>query len=286
MLSKVAADLLLLFVAAIWGTTFPVVKNALSAIDPMWFCAVRFFLAGVALVPFFWRDLLCARIETWKRGAVIGFFLFSAYAFQTTGLSLTTSSKAAFITGLYLVIVPAVLAVIERRLPGRHVTAGVVLSVTGLAVLSLEGRMVPQLGDVLVVLCAFSFAAHIVSIEKLGPGHSAGVLTIAQILTVSVLSLICSLLLEKPSLSITRYTWSAILITGLFATSAAYLIQTTVQKFTEATHAALILALEPVFALLFSYLWAGETLTARGVAGATLMFSGMIVTEVATARYS
>ena len=278
-ISKVLADVLLLAVAVIWGVTFPIVKSALVNIEPLWYLAVRFAFAGVILVPFFIRDIKAAGRVTWVRGAFIGLSLFAAYGFQTVGLSMTTASKTAFITGLYLLIVPVMNAVLTRSFPGTDVSLGAVFAVTGLALLSLEGRFAPARGDMLVLLCAFFFACDIILVERLATSHSAGVLTIAQVFTVSVLSLAGSLAWERPSLAVSGATWGAIILTGVLATSAAILVQNSVQRYTSATHAAMIFALEPVFAALSSYVWLGERLSFRNGTGALLMFAGMLIVE-------
>lgn len=278
-LGKLAADLLLLLVAIVWGTTFPIVKSALSTIEPMWFLAIRFAFAALFLVPPFVNDIRRAPLLSWRNGAVIGLALFAGYAFQTVGLSMTTASKTAFITGLYLVIVPLIIALWTRRAPRLDVTLGVASAAVGLGLLSLEGGLWPGPGDLLVFFCAIAFACHIIAVDKLGRGHSAGVITIAQILVVSLLSLGSALLFEKPLSYISPKAWGAILATGILATSVAFLIQNSVQRFTTPTHAALIFALEPVFAAIFSYWWAGEQLTGRGWSGAALMFAGMMIVE-------
>lgn len=280
MSSKALADFLLLLVALIWGTTFPIVKTALVDVEPMWFLAIRFAFAALLLMPFFARSLLNAPVSTWKDGIIIGIFLFAGYTFQTVGLTTTTASKAAFITGLYVVIVPVINTVLTKRWPGARITLGVLSAVVGLALLSLEGRLVPELGDVLVLFCAFCFAFHIIAVAAWSPRHNAGALTTIQIATASVLSLIASLLFETPTLGLSAPAWRAIMLTGFVATSVAFLIQNSVQKFTTATHAAIIMALEPVFAVTFSYLWLGEMLQRRGAIGAVLMFSGMLLAEL------
>lgn len=300
------ADLALLLVTLIWGATFVMVKDAVNAFPVFSFMAVRFALAAAALAPLVLRrrrqlaalapdgPFAVSRRLTPARfrrialpSLLIGAALFAGYAFQTAGLTLTTPAKAGFITGLSVVIVPLVAALFLRQAPGRNAWIGVGLALTGLALLSLTADLRIAPGDLLVLGCAFSFAAHILLTGQFAPRHDPLLLTLGQVVTVAGLSLAAALLFDAsapglPALAagLTGSVLFAAAFTGLLATATAFGIQTVAQRFTTATHTALIFAAEPVFAGLFSFLLIGELLGPRQVLGCGLILAGMIVGEL------
>lgn len=303
---QLTADLALLLVTLIWGATFVMVKDAVSAFPVFSFMAVRFALAAAALTPLvLWRRRQLAalapdgpfaapRRSTLARlqraalpALLIGSALFAGYAFQTAGLKLTTPAKAGFITGLSVVIVPLIAALLLRQAPSRNAWIGVMLATAGLALLSLTADLRVEPGDLLVLGCAFSFAAHILLTGHFAPRHDPLLLTLGQVGTVTALSLAAALLFDVPVEGLTALmarldgrVMFAAAFTGLLATAAAFGIQTVAQRFTTATHTALIFAAEPVFAGVFSFLLIGEVLGPRQLAGCGLILAGMIVAEI------
>lgn len=280
-LTRVQADLLLVLVTAVWGWTFPAVKNATAQFPTFPFLALRFTLGFLALLPFAWRSLARLPRRGWLVGLGVGSFLFLGYAFQTFGLATTTSSKAGFITGLSVVIVPVVAALLNRRRPDGWVAGGVLAATLGLALMSLQGSWLPGQGDLLVLLCAFSFAAQILAIGRWAGGYEAIAIATLQIGVAAALSFVASAVSQPmpPLSTATGSVWIAIAVTGLLATAAAFLIQTAVQRFTTETHTALIFSLEPVFAAMFGYLLEGDLLTARAWLGAALILGGTLLSE-------
>lgn len=287
----ILADAALLLVTLVWGATFVMVKDAVSNYPVFSFLAIRFWLATIALLPVLWirrsrrpakvvqaAGLAIERRALLMGSLLVGAALFAGYSFQTFGLRLTTPAKAGFITGLSVVIVPVVAALVSRRSPGRNVWIGVALATTGLALLSLNATLTIEVGDLVVMGCAFSFAAHILLTSHFARRCDPLRLAFGQILVVAVLSTLAAGLPEgiPPP---TQDVLFAAAFTGLLATSAAFGIQTVAQRYTTASHTALIFAAEPVFAGLFSFLLIGEVLTARQMLGAFLILAGMIVAE-------
>jgi drug/metabolite transporter (DMT)-like permease len=287
------ADLLLLAVTAIWGATFPMVKNATDlsggGVPTYWFLAFRFTIAALLLATLFRRRLAAAPLRTWGAGALIGAFLFAGYAFQTFGLAYTTSAKAGFITGLCVVMVPVLAVVWLKRRPNPGAWLGVVTATVGLGLLSLNADLKPTYGDLLVFCCAISFALHITSVSRFAGPHDPYALAIIQIGTAGLLSWLLHLL-DKGTLapgvagvlwfSHPAYVLPYGLVCGFLATAAAFLLQNVLQPHTTPTHTALIFAAEPVWAAVFSYLLLGETLTLRGYIGAALILGGMLLAEL------
>ncbi len=288
--STLLADAALLLVALIWGSTFVMVKEAVASYPVFWFLALRFAFAVLALLPLVWirargrpRENHAIPSAARKRPrmiapVLIGTALFAGYGFQTSGLQMTTPAKAGFVTGLSVVIVPVVAAVLLRQPPGRNAWIGVGLATGGLGLLTLQSGFRIDLGDLLVFLCALAFAAHILLTGRFSPRIDSLLLTFGQIVTVTVLCGVMALATESPQ-PLTGNVLFAAAFTGVFATSAAFGIQTLAQKSTTATHTALVLSMEPVFAALFSYLLIGELLGPRQLVGCGLILAGMLVAE-------
>lgn len=275
---QLGADLALLAVTFVWGVTFVVVKDALGAIGPYYFLAVRFFLAALFLVVVHPRFLAGVTRGDLLAGAVIGMALFAGYAFQTVGLQYTTASNAGFITGLSVVLVPVFTAAFSRRLPPGLVMAGVASATAGLALLSLKDGLRVDYGDALIFFCAVSFAAHILLVGRFAPRCSSYTLAVLQIAVVGLLSLGAAPWVETfPERLAPEVLW-ALAATAIPATSLAFLIQTRAQKFTSPAHTAVIFTMEPVFAGLAAWLWGGEVFSTRQIIGGAAIVAGMLIT--------
>src|SRR5271168_13462 len=230
MLSKhLRADLALGFTALIWGATFVVVKDALADVSVFLYITVRFALAAVVMAIFFRHALRgLTRSSIWA-GAQIGFFMFAGYAFQTTGLKFTSPSKAAFITGSSVVIVPLLLAVFSRRRVNKWIWAGALSALAGLYFLTVppEGLGGLNRGDPIVFGCAVAFALHMIVISRYVEHHSVGALAVIQVATTAVLATIAipflSLTgLERPHWHSSPTLIVAVLVTALGSTAFGF----------------------------------------------------------------
>jgi drug/metabolite transporter (DMT)-like permease len=284
---KLQADLLLAFCALIWGATFVVVKNALADASVFVFLALRFLVAAALLTPMYGRKLRGLDAGGYRAGAFIGCLMFAGYAFQTVGLALTTPSKAAFITGFSVVLVPLLLAVFGRRRIPLWIWSGVLLAVAGLYLLTVPALGFSGLncGDLLVLCCALMFALHVIAIGHYSPAYSTGALSLLQVATTALLDFVTVPVVartgwEAPRAILTPGLVWAVLATGVLATALAFSGQVWAQRHTSASHTALILTLEPVFAGLTSYLFGGERLGWRALAGAALIFAGILTAEL------
>ncbi|WP_034142144.1 DMT family transporter [Desulfosporosinus sp. BICA1-9] len=273
------ADFSLLMVTLVWGSTFVIVKWAIEDLPPFPFLAIRFALAFISLLPFLWLQKAHISKGTVLKGAALGVFLFSGYAWQTVGLQYTTASNAGFITGLSVVFVPTLVTITTRKLPNPSLIIGIFCALVGLAFLSLSDRFQLNKGDLMILACAVCFALHIFLVGRYAPETNATVLASVQILTVSILSGLFSFLLPQPSISFSSTVWIALLVTAIPATSLAFFVQTKMQQFTTPTHTALIFSMEPVFAAISAFFFAGEILTQRGLFGAGLVLAGMLIAE-------
>jgi drug/metabolite transporter (DMT)-like permease len=276
----VVADGVLVGVTAIWGASFVVVQDALRLADPFTFLVLRFTLAAAVLTAFDWRGLLHRRILV--AGAALGVLLFVGFITQTAGLQFTTPSRSGFLTGLSVLLVPFVSLLLFRRWPSPPVLLGVALAVAGLWFLtggmSAAGGETAK-GDLLTIACAVAFAFYIVLLEPAAQVHRSTPLVAVQLWVVAVLALVALPFVPR-HLDPTPALWWAVLYTGVLSTAVCLLAQTWAQARTSAVRAALIFALEPVFAALWSVLVGRERLGARELTGGTLIVLGIVAAEL------
>ncbi|NLV21427.1 MAG: DMT family transporter [Syntrophomonadaceae bacterium] len=275
---RTEAEFLMMLVALIWGVTFVLVKNALADIGPFLFLGIRFVLAFLVLAIFSFKNIIKVEVSTVAAGCLLGFFLFIGYVFQTVGLQYTTSSNAGFITGVSVVLVPIMFYIKKRTWPDWQTTLTVVMAATGLFLLSVPaGKFALGYGDLLVLVCAFGFALHIVFVSKYSWRHNAVAITGVQILFVGLLCLVIGLAAEPIPQHMGSDTILAIIVTSVFATSLAFLLQNYLQRFSTPTRFAVVLTTEPVFAALAGFVWANEILTVRAYTGAALILLAMLL---------
>lgn len=284
---RLRADLGLLLCALIWGATFVVVKDALADVSVAVYIAVRFALSAAVMGILFWRSLRGLDRKAIWAGAQIGVFLLGGYAFQTTGLKFTTPSKAAFITGSSVVLVPVLLAVFGRRRISAWIWAGALAAFAGLYYLTVppEGLAALNIGDPIVFAAAIMFALHIIFISRHVGEHSSGALSFLQVATTAVLATAALPLLAITRVEHPRWVWSgnlvaAVLITALGSTVIGFSLQTWAQKYTSPSHTAIFISLEPVFAVLTSWLFAREQIGRRIIVGGALILAGILIAEL------
>lgn len=278
----VQAEIYLLVIVIIWGSTFALIKGVIDLIPPYTYLAYRFLLAALILILLFWERIK-ENIDktTLKRGFLIGIFLFMGYAFQTVGLKYTTATKAGFITGLSVVLVPIISHFFFKEKINRNSVIGVVLAFIGLWFLSYSSSFSFNLGDFLVLLCAVSFAMHIISVGLYAKKVDYVGLVVVQLTTVFGLCLLMAIIFERPALhlSYSLHVWWSIVLTGVFATALAFYMQNRFQRYSTATKTAIIFSGEPIFAAVFAYLLLGEKVGLIAWAGGLLIIFGMIVSQ-------
>ncbi len=277
------ALLALIAVTAVWGFTFVQVKDAVELYPLFAFLAVRFLIASAVLaVPAKGRMGSLGR-PGWVAGASLGLLLALGYALQTAGLERTTVSSAGFITGLYVVFTPLLGLLLFRTRVGRAVWLGVVLSVAGLALLSGVGAG-DSAGDLLVLAGSAAYSLQIVLMERYAPRYDPVAFTQAEMLAAFAGFAVVTVALGQVELPRGWTVWSALIVTGVFASALAFLVQTWAQRRTSATKTALAFAMEPVFAGIFGFWLAGDRLGALGWAGCALIMSGILVAEPEAGR--
>jgi len=278
--SSVRADLALLAVTAIWGFTFPAVQLALRDVRPVTFVASRFGLAAMVLALAFRRRALHVSWSALGAGAALGLCLAAGSLLQTFGLTCTTASKSAFITALYVVIVPLVAIAVQRvRLRLSSLTAAT-LAAGGLYLITMPGAGGLNLGDMFTMGCALAFALHILIAESATPRHDPVSLTFWQVVTTAAVSGAAMVVLRQADFPVTAWSLTALLVTAVLATALAFGVQMWAQRETSATHAAVVFTGEPVFAALFSWLILGEVMRPAGMAGGALILGSMLLAQV------
>jgi len=276
----------LVAVTLIWGATFVLVKQALADVSTLLFLTLRFSIAAALLGLVFRKEFRAPNASaSLIRGVIAGVFLFGGYVLQTAGLQFTSASKAGFITGLYVPLVPIIGGLILQKLPQISELVGIVIACAGLILLTVQKDILDiSRGDLLVAGCAAAYACHIVILGRFAPRSNLGVVTVAQIATGAVLGATTFWWVEPVRLAWSVNVWIALGVTSLLATALAFLVQTWAQRWSSPTRTVLIFSLEPVFAWLTSYLIAGEVLPRRGVAGAALILAGILVVELKPIR--
>lgn len=274
------AEFLLLMVGIVWGATFPVVKIAIETTGALWFNALRFAIAGAVALVIVLINAKRIEKEMVGYGILLGILLSIAYTAQTIGLKYTTSGNAGFITGLFVVFVPLVSGVAFRRIPSLVNLFSVFLAVAGLALLSLNESLRMGYGDLLVLICAFVYSIHIVILDKVTDRFNSLDLAMVQIISAGILLNGFTVPFVSRLPEINNYIIFTILLTAIFATVAAFFIQTFAQKHIGPTRTALILITEPVFAAIFGYLLLFEVLSLRKLIGAATLLSAMIISEL------
>lgn len=250
------ATLGLVYAAAIWGSTFVLVKDSLAHIHPVTLVGYRFMLAGLALGAWLlWRrQPLWAG---WRHGVGLGVLLWLLYGPQTIGLGYTSAANSAFITGLFVAFVPLLGWLVFRRRPGWGDWGVVALALLGLWLLT-GGLRAANAGDLLTLLTAAAFAAHILAIDyALQAGHDPLALNVQQFLTVGGISLALAAGLGLPLAVSSTTTWGVIFFLAFLPTLLAFVIQLWAQKQIAPLRVSLILTLEPVFAALFAWTLGG-----------------------------
>jgi len=273
------SDAGLLYSAAIWGSTFFLVKIVLDSISPLTLLAYRFLLASFLMLIVL-KIMKKPLLRDIKKGFALGVILFVVYLPQTIGLKFTTASNSGFITGLFILFVPLMGWVIFRRIPENKKIISVLLALAGLWILTGgPGRI--NYGDALTLITAFAYGLHILFAGKfMEEGADPYIITFHQFLIVGIFSLIGSILtgggFKMPSASVI----GTIGFLAVFPTLLAFLVQMIAQKFTSPIRVAIIFSMEPVFAALFAWTLGGEEFAAHRGLGGLIIVLAILISEV------
>lgn len=281
----------LILTAAIWGFAFVIVKDSLDYIGPMYMVAIRYSIAAVCMSLIFIKKWKLISEKYILHGALTGFFLFLGYATQTVGCNFTTAGKNAFLTTVYVILVPLFSWPLYKKRPGWFVFLAAILSMTGIGLLALgngDSKGINR-GDVLTIICGVFFALHIIFTAKYnaedgtdGKGGDPLFLTLLQFIFVSIFGWICAPLYDGAFTAGTIFS-SKVLVSmlylGLFSTMLCFSLQNIGLKYVPSSIASLLLSFESVFGILFSTIFLKESFTLRMLIGCTLIFAAIILAE-------
>ncbi|MEW6672862.1 MAG: DMT family transporter [Thermodesulfobacteriota bacterium] len=273
-------DFLLFAATFFWGITFIIVKNAVALVDVYVFLGVRFGIAFIVMALLFRKRMFPFHLPTARAGVFLGVFLFAAFAFQTWGLTHTSATNGAFLTGMNVVMVPILSLIFLRRAPAPFAVLGVLLAFTGLYFLTGGAPSDWNRGDLLVFICAVWVSIHIMTTGYYAPKYDTMALAAWQIGAVAALNMGFALGTGSFTLHVPLSVWGAVLVTALFCTVFAFAVQTHAQRYTSPTRTALIFTAEPVFGALFAHLYGGEPLLNQHLIGGGFIFAGMILAEI------
>ena len=280
---EILADSLLLLTALIWGCAFAVVKNALDSFPPGAIIAMRYLIAAAITGILFRRHLKKLTRGDVARGALVGLLLFGAYIVQTTGLQYTTAGKNAFLTTVYVLLVPFGCALLfHQKLQKSNLIAAVMMLV-GIGLLSLDGQgggLNP--GDILTLICGFLFAGHIIAVEQCQKKTNTYALIVLQFAFCALYAGLYNRIFERGMpLAFTPGSIGGLLYIAVFSTTIGMSLQNIGQSMAPASHAVILLSLESVFGVLFSCLLLGEKVTLQMGVGFAIIFAALLVSELA-----
>ena len=288
---QLKSTILLLTTAAIWGLAFVAQRVGMDFIGPFTFNGIRFALGGLSLLPLIvYHDTDAVRQDggsspasSLRVGIIAGFILFIAASLQQIGLIYTTAGKAAFITCLYIVLVPLAGIWLKQSI-ARSTWTGSLLAVAGLYLLCVKESFVVSYGDLLELAGAVFWAGHILLIDRFARKTNSLHLAFTQFMTCAVLSMIVAAAAEVITIAGILQAGIALLYGGVCSVGIAYTLQIIGQKNASPAHAAIILSMETVFAALGGWMILGEQLTSREFAGCVLMLSGMLLAQLCSLR--
>ena len=284
----IRADLIMLLAAAIWGFAFVAQREGMETMGPFLFNAARFFIGSAVLFPLVWylskKNKTPTNKETSTKklliaGTIAGLFLFLASSFQQVGIQYTTAGKAGFITGLYIFFVPLIGIFFGQR-TGSGTWLGAFIAVIGLYLLSINDDFSIARGDLLQLICAVFFAAHILVVGYVAKRMDPLKLSLIQYVVSGVLSFFIAIAIEVITWQMIVDTAIPLLYAGVMSIGIGYTLQVVAQQHAKSSHAAIILGLEGAFAVLGGWLILDENLSTRGLIGCGLMLSGMFLSQL------
>ena len=283
--------LALLVTTFIWGSAFIAQSVGMDYIGPMTFLAVRCALGAAFLIPLSYlfekdkKEFISkwTNPKLWKTGFICGLALFVAGGMQQVGLVYTTAGKAGFITAMYIILVP-VLGIFLGSRPSSMTWISVGLAVCGLYLLSCVGVSSMNIGDLLLLGCAMSYAVQITLVDRMADGLDGIRLNFVQVFVCCIAASITMLLTEEPRFSNIIDCAIPLGYAGILSTGIAFSLQIIGQKYLEPTPASLIMSLESVIAVIFGWLLLNERMSTYEITGCILVFAAVILSQIPTKK--
>lgn len=272
-------DLAVLLVAFIWGATNVVIRDALTGITPFWFCALRFIIGWVTVMLLFGKRAVAMPKRTKVTGSIIGAVFICAYLVGAVALLYTTAGNQSFIISMSVVFVPLSVWFMTKKFPGWHVAASVVLCTAGMAGLMLDGSMSVNVGDALCFVSMLFVTAYILLVQRyVGEADPCG-LACWQALGGMVLAVAFAFAFEPIPTNLAADAWIAIVYSATIGFALTLVLQTVAQKYTSATHVAILLSTSGVFGSILGVVFIGEPMTFRIFTASALILAGVLMVE-------
>ncbi len=278
------AEAALLVAGLIWGSGFVVMKNSLDLLPVNWLLSLRFAIAAVVLCGILWKKVVHMSRQMLIAGLVCGVLLYAGYYVQTLGLTFTTAGNNAFITSVYVVLVPLFHWLISKKKPGANAIAAAVLCLAGVGIIALQQGLSINIGDVLTLFCGVLYAVHIVAVARFTEkGLDVFLLTALQFLFAALSAAAVGAFTEPfPAREVLLLpdTLSSLLYLGLGCTLLALLLQNIGLRYAPVSHASLLMSTEAPFGFLFGILFLSEPFTLRFLLGACLIAGSIVFSEL------
>ena len=280
---QLRGTLMILLASFFWGTTFVAQMTGMEGLGPFSYAASRFTLGFIfLLIVWLTQRKKIIRKRNYKSGFIAGIgaglFMFTASSMQQVSMLYTTAGKAAFITCLYIVLVPLG-AVFLGKLIRTENWLGAFLALFGLYLLAIHEDFTFQIGDLILFISSFFWTAQILFIDKFASKVDALELSVAQIFVCMTLSFFAMLIFESPTVEAVGSAWFSILYGGILSAGVAFTLQVFGQKYADPSTAAIVMSFESIFGAVSSWLILGEVMNGRELFGCFLMFMGVIVTQ-------
>ena len=294
-MKKNNAEFILILVTLIWGATFVIIKEALNDISPMTFVAIRFSIATIILLPFYFKIRKNFNKPITLSGILLGSMFFLGFATQTIGLKFTSATKSGFITGTFVLFTPIFQLLFEKKKPSKGNLLGVLFVIAGLILLSSKGSSLLgifheigggfNIGDFFTLLCAVFYGMYLVYLDILTKKFQFFPLVILQVGTTAVLGIIFSIGLsvlnvEPITITVSKNLIFALLYTSILATVVSTTLQTKFQKYLTPTKVGIILSFEPIFAAVTAFIILNERISRFSFLGGLFIFTGLLVAEL------
>lgn len=282
MSKSLKADLMLMLVTLSWGVSYLMMAICLEEIGPLTLNSYRFLIAFFVALLIAFPKLKNVNKVTLKYSAMIGGALTLVYIGATYGVMYTSLSNAGFLCALTVIITPVLTFFIKKEQPNKKLVLVLLMCLTGIGLMTLNNQLKPALGDILCIMCAFAYAIDLMMADTAVHKEEVNAfqLGVYQLGFTGLYMFVLALFLETPVLPSKPGIWASMLFLAIFCTGVAFIVQVVAQQYTSATHVGVIFALEPVFAAVAAYFFAGERLMPRAYIGAILMLAGIFILEV------
>ncbi len=274
------AEGMLLLTAMIWGSGFVVMKNALDWMPVHFLLGMRFLIAAIIMSAFLFKRLKKQSLRDIIRGCLLGVVMYAAYAVQTYGLMYTTAGQNAFLTAIYVVLVPLLVCAYSRKRATALQVSAAVLCLVGIGLLALKNDFSIGIGNALSLLCGILYAVHIVMVNYFSEKTDPLVLTAMQFNVSGILGLFSFLLFEKPPAQLSGNALFSIVYLAVVGTLFALTMQNVGIRYADPSHASLIMGMESLFGAVFGSIFLSEPITLRMFFGCALILCSIVLSEL------